>query len=52
MTRNISAPERLSHPFPALYDQNSRVLILGSFPSVKSARRISFTGIRKTAFGA
>ncbi len=25
-----------SHPIPPLYDENSRVLVLGSFPSVKS----------------
>ena len=24
------------HPFPPLYDENSRILILGSFPSIKS----------------
>jgi TDG/mug DNA glycosylase family protein len=28
--------ERVNHPIPPLYDENSRVLILGSFPSVKS----------------
>ena len=26
----------LNHPFPALFDEDSRILILGSFPSVKS----------------
>lgn len=26
----------LAHPFPPVYDQNSEILILGSFPSVKS----------------
>lgn len=26
----------LSHPIPPLFDKNSRILILGSFPSVKS----------------
>lgn len=26
----------LSHPFPPVYDRDSRILILGSFPSVKS----------------
>ncbi len=31
----------IKHPFPPLYDRNSRVLILGSFPSVKS-REIEF----------
>ena len=29
------------HPFPPLYDENSKILILGSFPSVKS-REVSF----------
>lgn len=28
--------ERQLHPFPPLYDSESRILILGSFPSVKS----------------
>ncbi len=28
--------ERIIHPIPPLYDEQSRVLILGSFPSVKS----------------
>ncbi|HIS05194.1 MAG TPA: DNA-deoxyinosine glycosylase [Candidatus Fimenecus stercoravium] len=50
MTRNISAPERLSHPFPALYDQNSRVLILGSFPSVKSRAQNFFYGHPQNRF--
>lgn len=31
-----SAMRYLSHPFPLLYDENSRILILGSFPSVKA----------------
>ena len=31
----------LQHPFPPLYDKDSKVLILGSFPSVKS-RQIDF----------
>lgn len=50
MTRNMSAPERLSHPFPALYDQNSRVLILGSFPSVKSRAQNFFYGHPQNRF--
>ncbi len=28
--------ERIIHPFPPIYDSNSKVLILGTFPSVKS----------------
>lgn len=31
----------ITHPFPPVFDANSRVLILGSFPSVKS-REVSF----------
>lgn len=31
----------VEHPFPAIYDKDSRILILGSFPSVKS-REINF----------
>lgn len=31
----------ITHPFPPVFDENSRVLILGSFPSVKS-REVSF----------
>lgn len=30
-----------THPFPPLYDSNSKILILGSFPSVKS-REVQF----------
>ena len=32
---------QIQHGFPPVYDENSRVLILGSFPSVKS-REIQF----------
>jgi len=28
--------ESIQHPIPPLYDKNSKILILGSFPSVKS----------------
>jgi hypoxanthine-DNA glycosylase len=28
--------DRIIHPIPPLYDQDSKVLVLGSFPSVKS----------------
>lgn len=33
--------EPLCHPFPPVYDSRSRILILGSFPSVKS-REVNF----------
>ncbi len=35
---------RLIHPFGPLYDENSRILILGSFPSVKSREQNFFYG--------
>lgn len=34
--------EIIHHPFDALYDSNSRILILGSFPSVKSREESFF----------
>lgn len=50
MSSKTSAPEHLSHPFPALYDQDSRVLILGSFPSVKSREQNFFYGHPQNRF--
>ena len=38
------------HPFPPLYDENSRVLILGSFPSVKSREQKFFYGHPQNRF--
>ena len=38
------------HPFPPLYDKNSRVLILGSFPSVKSREQMFFYGHPQNRF--
>ncbi len=35
---------RLQHTIPALYDERSRILILGSFPSVKSRESGFFYG--------
>lgn len=40
----------LQHPFPPLYDQNSKVLILGSFPSVKSREQMFFYGHPQNRF--
>ncbi len=34
----------INHPFPPLYDKNSKILILGSFPSVKSREEKFFYG--------
>ncbi len=38
------------HPFPPLFDKNSRVLILGSFPSVKSREEMFFYGHKQNRF--
>ena len=38
------------HPFPPLYDGNSRILILGSFPSVKSREQMFFYGHPQNRF--
>jgi len=40
----------ITHPFPALYDQNSKILILGSFPSVKSREQQFFYGHPQNRF--
>ena len=40
----------LKHPFPPLYDKNSKVLILGSFPSVKSREQMFFYGHPQNRF--
>jgi len=38
------------HPFPPLYDENSKILILGSFPSVKSREQMFFYGHPQNRF--
>ena len=40
----------ITHPFPPLYDEKSRVLILGSFPSVKSREMAFFYGHPQNRF--
>ena len=42
--------EQIVHPFPPLYDQNSRILILGSLPSVKSREQMFFYGHPQNRF--
>lgn len=42
--------ERIEHPFPPLYDKNSKILILGSFPSVKSREQMFFYGHPQNRF--
>ena len=38
------------HPIPPVYDQNSNILILGSFPSVKSREESFFYGHPQNRF--
>lgn len=40
----------IQHPIPPLYDENSKVLILGSFPSVKSREEMFFYGHPQNRF--
>ena len=40
------------HPFPPLYDADSKILILGSFPSVKSREQQFFYGHPQNRFWA
>lgn len=42
--------ETIVHPIPPLYDGNSRILILGSFPSVKSREVAFFYGHPQNRF--
>ena len=42
--------EHIIHPFPPLYDNNSKILILGSLPSVKSREQMFFYGHPQNRF--
>ena len=42
--------EHITHPFPPLYDADSRILILGSLPSVKSREQMFFYGHPQNRF--
>ena len=41
---------KINHPFPPLYDADSEILILGSFPSVKSREQLFFYGHPQNRF--
>ena len=41
---------RLVHPFPPVWDAHSEILILGSFPSVKSRETAFFYGHPQNRF--
>ena len=40
----------IEHPIPPIYDDNSTILILGSFPSVKSREEGFFYGHPQNRF--
>lgn len=42
--------QKLAHEFPPVYDENSRILILGSFPSVKSRKQQFYYGHPQNRF--
>ena len=41
---------KISHPIPPIFDKNSKILILGSFPSVKSREEMFFYGHPQNRF--
>ena len=43
-------PQKIIHPIPPLYDAESKILILGSFPSIKSREAMFFYGHPQTRF--
>ena len=45
-----AGPERLTHPFAPVFDQRSRLLILGSFPSVLSRQQGFYYGNPRNRF--
>ena len=46
----MNAPQRVVHPFPPLFNSESKTLILGSFPSVKSREAMFFYGHPQNRF--
>ena len=46
----MNAGGRITHPFDPLYDSGSRILILGSFPSVKSREEQFYYGHPQNRF--
>lgn len=43
-------PQKIIHPIPPLYDADSKILILGSFPSIKSREAMFFYGHPQNRF--
>lgn len=50
MKLDESKRTKIEHPIPPLYDKESRILILGSFPSVKSREEAFFYGHPQNRF--
>lgn len=48
--KEVQSMECVRHPFPPLYDAQSEILILGSFPSVKSREQKFFYGHPQNRF--
>ena len=46
----MKTAEQLVHPFPPVWDKHSEILILGSFPSVKSREMAFFYGHPQNRF--
>ena len=46
----MTIPQAIIHPIPPLFDENSKILILGSFPSVKSREAMFFYGHPQNRF--
>ncbi|MBP5702517.1 MAG: hypothetical protein J6W85_08740, partial [Lachnospiraceae bacterium] len=47
---NRSDIHHIIHPIPPFYDKGSEILILGSFPSVKSREQMFFYGHPQNRF--
>jgi G:T/U mismatch-specific DNA glycosylase len=48
--KKVTNAQHVIHPFPPLFDAESRILILGSFPSVKSREQQFFYGHPRNRF--
>ena len=46
----MTQPQTIIHPIPPLFDADSKILILGSFPSVKSREAMFFYGHPQNRF--
>ena len=51
MNAQENAPVRCEHTLPPIYDENSKVLILGSFPSPRSRKEGMYYAHPQNGFG-